>query len=108
MKAYAKNIRISPKKLRVVAEVVRGMKAEEALKFLKFAPRKGAGLLYKTVNSAVQNAVHNDKQKASDLVIDTLIITKGIVYKRGRPVSRGRMHPILKRTSNVRLELQVK
>lgn len=108
MKAYAKNIRISPKKLRVVAEVVRGMKAEEALKFLKFAPRKGAGLLYKTVNSAVQNAVHNDKQKPEDLFIDTLVITKGIVYKRGRPVSRGRMHPILKRTSNVRLELQVK
>lgn len=108
MKAYAKNIRISPKKLRVIAEVVRWMEAEEALKFLKFAPKKWAELLYKVVNSAVQNAVHNDKQKAEDLIIDTLIITKGIVYKRGRPVSRGRMHPILKRTSNVRLELQVK
>lgn len=108
MKAYAKNIRISPKKLRVVAEVVRGMQAEEALKFLKFAPRKGAGLLYKVVNSAVSNAVNNDNQKASDLLIDSLVISKGIVYKRGRPVSRGRMHPILKRTSNVRLELQVK
>jgi len=108
MKAYAKNIRISPKKLRVVAEVVRGMKTGEALDFLKFAPKKGAGLLHKVVNSAVQNAVHNDNQKADDLVIDTLIITKGIVYKRGRPVSRGRMHPILKRTSNIRLELQSK
>jgi len=63
MKAYAKNIRISPKKLRVVAEVVRGMKAGEALDFLKFAPKKGAGLLHKVVNSAVQNAVHNDNQK---------------------------------------------
>jgi large subunit ribosomal protein L22 len=108
MKAYAKNIRISPKKLRVVAEVVRGMQAEEALKFLKFAPRKGAGLLHKVVNSAVQNAVHNDNQNATDLYLSSLIITKGIVYKRGRPVSRGRMHPILKRTSNIRLELQVK
>ncbi len=108
MKANGKNIRISPKKLRVVAEIVRGMQAEEALKFLKFAPRKGADLLYKIVNSAVSNAVHNDKQKASELYIDTLVITKGIVYKRGRPVSRGRMHPILKRTSNIRLELQVK
>jgi len=108
MKANGKNIRISPKKLRVVAEVVRGMQAEEALKFLKFAPRKGADLLYKVVHSAVSNAVHNDKQKASELYLDTLIITKGIVYKRGRPVSRGRMHPILKRTSNIKLELQVK
>jgi len=40
MKAYAKNVRISPKKLRVVAEVIRGMKAEDAMKFLKFAPKK--------------------------------------------------------------------
>lgn len=108
MKANGKNIRISPKKLRVVAEVVRGMQAEEALKFLKFAPRKGADILYKIVFSAVNNAQHNDNQKVSDLYLDTLVITKGIVYKRGRPVSRGRMHPILKRTSNIKLELQVK
>ena len=108
MKAYAKNIRISPKKLRVVAEIVREMDTQEALNFLKFAPKKWADLLYKIVSSAVANAVHNDNQKASDLVIDSLVITKGIVYKRGRPVSRGRMHPILKRTSNVKLELQVK
>jgi len=108
MKAYGKNIRISPKKLRVVAEVVRGKKVDEALGFLKFAPKKGADILYKILFSAVKNAEHNDNQKASDLYLDTLIITKGIVYKRGRPVSRGRMHPILKRTSNIVLELQVK
>ncbi len=108
MKAYAKNIRISPKKMRVIAEVVREKSAQEALDFLKFAPKKGAGMLYKVVASAVANAVNNDNQKVEDLYIDTLVITKGIVYKRGRPVSRGRMHPILKRTTNVRLELKVK
>ena len=107
MKAYAKNVRISPKKLRVVAEVIRGMKAEEALKFLKFAPKKGADILYKILHSAVANAENNDNQKRAELKLDTLIVTKGIVYKRWRPVSRGRMHPILKRTSNVHLELQV-
>jgi large subunit ribosomal protein L22 len=108
MKANAKNLRISPKKLRVIAEVVRGMNAQEALKFLKFAPKKGADLMYKIVHSALHNATHNDSQNAADLYIDSLIINKGIVYKRGRPVSRGRMHPILKRTSNVKLELQIK
>lgn len=108
MKAYGKNIRISPKKLRVVAEVVRGKNAQEALGFLKFAPKKGADILYKVLHSAVANAVTNDSQKAEDLYINSLIITKGIVYKRGNPVSRGRMHAILKRTSNIRLELQVK
>lgn len=108
MKANGKNIRISPKKLRVVAEVLKWMSATEALNFLKFAPKKWADILYKIVHSAVNNAVHNDNQKLEDLVLDSLIITKGIVYKRGRPVSRGRMHPILKRTSNIKLELQVK
>lgn len=108
MKAYGKNIRISPKKLRVVAEVIRGKNAQEALDFLKFAPKKWADILYKVLFSAVKNAENNDSQKVSDLYIDTLIVTKGIVYKRGNPISRGRMHPILKRTSNIRLELQVK
>lgn len=108
MKAYGKNIRISPKKLRVVAEIVRGQKASEALSFLKFAPKKWADLLYKVLASAVANAVNNDNQKLSDLYISTLIINKWIVYKRWNSVSRGRMHPILKRTSNIKLELQVK
>lgn len=108
MKANATNIRISPKKLAVVAHVIRGMNANEALKFLKFAPKKWADILYKVVHAAVHNAQHNDNQESADLCINTLIITKGIVYKRGRPVSRGRMHPILKRTSNIKIELQVK
>ncbi len=108
MKAYGKNIRISPKKLRVVAEIVRGQNAEQALKFLKFAPTKWADLMYKILASAVANAENNDNQKLSTLYISTLSVNKGIVYKRWNPVSRGRMHPILKRTSNVKLELQVK
>lgn len=108
MKTYGKNIRISPKKLRVVAEVIRGQSANEALSFLKFAPKKWADLLYKLLFSAVKNAENNDNQKVSDLYISELVVNKGIVYKRWNPVSRGRMHPILKRTSNVKLELQVK
>lgn len=108
MKANGKNIRISPKKLRVVAEIVRGQDAEQALKFLKFAPTKWADLMYKILASAVANAENNDNQKLSTLYISTLSVNKGIVYKRWNSVSRGRMHPILKRTSNVKLELQVK
>ena len=108
MKAYGKNIRISPKKLRVVAEIIRWEKVTEALGFLKFAPKKWADILYKIVASAAANAQNNDGQKIEDLYIDSIIINKGIVYKRGNPVSRWRMHPILKRTSNIALELQVK
>ena len=108
MKAYGKNIRISPKKLRVVAEIIRGQDASEALTFLKFAPKKWADLLYKILASAIANAENNDNQKVETLHISTLIINKGIVYKRWNAVSRGRSHPILKRTSNIKLELQVK
>jgi len=108
MKAYGKNIRISPKKLRVVAAVIRGQSVSEALSFLKFAPKKWADILYKILHSAVANAQNNDGQKLENLYIDTVSVNKGIVYKRGNPVSRWRMHPILKRTSNIILELQVK
>jgi len=108
MKANLKNVRISPKKLRVSAEVVKWKNVEEALKFLRFAPNKGAKILYKVLFSAVKNAENNNSQEINNLYIWTLLITKGIVYKRWQPISRWRMHPILKRTSNVKLELQVK
>ena len=108
MKAYAKNIRISPKKLRVIAEVIRHKDAEEALKFLKHAPKKWAGLMHKVLSSAVANAVQNDSQELQNLKVGTLIVSKGVVYKRWNPISRWRMHPILKRTSCVKLELEVK
>ncbi len=108
MKAYWKNIRISPKKLRVVAEVIRNKDVVWALNFLKFAPKKWADILYKLLFSAVSNAENNDWQDKSNLVIDRLVVCKWIVYKRWQPVSRGRMHPILKRTSNVDVQLKVK
>ena len=108
MKAYWKNLRISPKKMRVIAEVIRDKDAEHALKFLKFAPKKWADLMYKVLLSAVSNAKENDSQTIENLKIGSLIISKGIVYKRWNPISRWRIHPILKRTSNVKLELQVK
>lgn len=108
MIAKGKNIRISPKKLRVIAEIIKGQKAEDALKFLKFAPKKWADLLYKVLASAIANAKHNDNQELSTLYIGTLSINKWIVYKRWNSISRWRMHPILKRTSNILLELQVK
>ena len=105
MKAIARNIRISPKKLAVVASIVRNKNAHEALALLKFMPKKGADILHKVLASAVANAVHNDSQSADSLKIASLVINKGIVYHRANPVSRGRSHAILKRTSNITIEL---
>jgi len=108
MKAIARNIRISPRKINVIATIVRGMDAKKALDTLRFMPNKGAALLYEVVKSAVSNATHNDMQELANLSLSIVNVTKGIVYKRGNPISRGRSHPILKRTSNVIVELKVK
>ena len=108
MKAHLRKIRISPKKTNIVAGLVRGKNVQDALNILKFTPKKAAQFLYKVVHSAVSNAENNNSQKASNLYISSLIINKWIVYKRSNPVSRGRAHKILKRTSNIALELQVR
>ena len=76
MKAYAKNIRISPKKINVVATIVRNMPAKKAQDVLKYMPNKSSGLLLKAINSAVANATNNDNQKLEDLVVSTVVITK--------------------------------
>jgi len=106
MKAYLKNERISPKKLRVIAEVIRGKEAKEAQDILKFMPKKGAKVMHKLLSSAIANAVHNDQAELESLKIHTVSVNKGVVYKRGHAVGRGRYHRLLKRTSNVILELE--
>lgn len=84
------------------------MKAKEALDTLRFMPKKGADIMYKVVASAVANATHNDSQNLTDLSIASVSVTQGLVYRRINPISRGRAHRILKRTSHVDLTLSVK
>lgn len=101
MKAIARHLRISPKKANLVAGLVRNKNAVDALAILKFTPKKAAKILYKVVKSAVSNASNNFKQKESDLVIREIVVTEGATFKRSVPISRGRMHPILKRNSHI-------
>ena len=101
MKAIANHIRISPKKANLVAGLVRNKNAVEALNILKFTPKKGAKLIYKVLHSAMANAENNFKQKREDLIIKEIIVTQGRTLKRSVPISRGRVHPILKRTSHI-------
>lgn len=107
MKSSVRNVRISPKKLNVIAYIIRGKTAQEALDMLRFMPKKGATIVYKVLKSAVHNAVHNDSQKMEDLKISSVVVSQGMMYKRINPVSRGRAHRILKRTSNVDITLSV-
>jgi len=108
MKALLKNTRISPKKANLVAGLVRGTMVEDALAQLRFTPKKAAKLLYKAIDSAASNAENNLKQNRGNLYIKEIVVTKGPTYKRGVPVSRGRQHPIMKRTAQIRVTVDVK
>ncbi len=108
MKSESNSLRISPKKMNLVAGMVREKDATVALNTLKFTPKKAAKLLYKAVKSAVSNAENNFKQDLSSLYIKEIIVTKGMTLKRNVPISRGRVHPILKRGAHIEVILGVK
>lgn len=106
MKAILRRIRISPKKANLIAALVRNKNAQEALDILKFTPKKAAKILKKVVESAIANAENNFKQNKDSLYIKEIIVTQGVTYKRSLPISRGRTHPILKRTSHITVKVE--
>lgn len=107
MKAIARNIRISPKKANLVAGLIRNTNAAQALDILKFTPKKGAKILYKVLHSAMANAENNFKQNRDSLMVKEIVVTQGPTMKRSVPVSRGRVHPILKRTSHITIQVGI-
>lgn len=108
MKAHLRRSRISPKKANIVAGLIRGKSAEEALELLKFTPKKAAKSLYKVLSSAVANAEANDAQNRSDLMVKSVIVNRGPFYKRFLPSARGRALPLNKPTSHITVELAKK
>jgi large subunit ribosomal protein L22 len=109
MEARAKRqyIRSSPRKMRIVADVVRGKNVQEALATLDFLPQKAAPIIRKTIQSAVSNLFdpnQNDDTRGIDeerLIVKTIMVDEAPVLKRFQPVSRGRAHRILKRSSHL-------
>ncbi len=108
MKAVVKSIRISPKKLNLMAQMVRGRDADKAIRMLELTSKKGAKILEKAVKSAVANATNNFKQEASNLIIQEILVSKAPTFKRWIPASRGRMSPILKRNSHLTVKIGIK
>src|SRR4030042_4457582 len=104
--AVSKNLRVSPKKVRLIAYNLRGKNAESALESLRFVPRKAATPLYKVLKSAIANAKNNFKLEIDHLKIKELLVDEGKTMKRYRPVSRGAAHQILKRTTNIKVVLE--
>jgi large subunit ribosomal protein L22 len=101
VRAVAKNVRGSPRKAGLVADVVRGKSVNEALAVLRFLPQRAARDLFKVVQSAAANAETNFNLDPNELYIVRVTADKGRTLKRFRPKARGRVGPILKRSSHL-------
>ena len=99
--AVARNLRISPQKLNLLAESIRGKTAEAALSELTFSKRRIAGDVKKTLQSAIANAENNHQLDVDRLFVAEATVGKGIVMKRFRPRARGRAGRIVKPFSNL-------
>ena len=107
-KAAARFIRISPRKIRLVMDQVRGKKVEKAINQLTFAPQKGARILKKLLNSAVANAEQDTNVDVDTLYIKQIYANEGPTLKRWRPRAQGRATRIRKRTSHLTVILDEK
>lgn len=102
-KAIARHIRIAPRKIRIVIDLIRGKNVGEAFAILKFTPKVGSEVLEKVLKSAIANAEHNYDLNTDALYVSQAFVDQGPTLKRIHPRSRGQAFKILKRTSHVTL-----
>ena len=100
-KAIAKYVRIAPRKVRIVMNLIRGKDVADAFAILKFTPKRGATLIEKVLKSAVANAENNFDMDADKLFVSTCFVDQGPTIKRYHPRSRGQAFSILKHTSHI-------
>lgn len=110
-KASHRYARVSARKIRPIADLVRGKFADEALEILKFQPQRGARILEKVIRSAMGNAQDPEQNRGkpvnvADLVVAEATVDGGPMFKRVRPRARGMAFMIKKRTSHVRIVLK--
>ena len=103
--AIAKRLQISPQKVRLVADQVRGKPVADALDILNFSTKKGAVLVKKTVESAIANAEHNEGLDVDDLRVSTIMVDEGPTLKRIKARAKGRADRILKRTCHITVKV---
>ena len=104
-KAITKYVRISPRKARLAAGMIRNMPVEEAILQLKYSGLKGGALLKKTLDSAIANAETQLDAKRESLIVNEVRIDEGPTMKRAKPKNRGGRVPIMKRTSHFTIVL---
>jgi large subunit ribosomal protein L22 len=101
--AFQKGVRISPRKVAVVAALVRGRSVEDALTILDFTPRRAAGPVKDAIKSAAANAEHNHSYKPGTLEITEISVTSGPRLKRYIPAARGRARRFQRKTSHIKV-----
>jgi large subunit ribosomal protein L22 len=106
MKAFLKNYRQSPRKVRLVADLVKGKGLPQALAELDFLSKRAGDPIKKLIKSAAANAKINCGTSEENLFIKSITVDKGHVMKRFQPASRDRAHPIRKKMSNVAVTLE--
>lgn len=106
--AKAKSIRISPRKVRLVADGIRNLSVAKALDVLAMTQKRGATVLNAVFKSAIANAVSNSKKSVDSLRIKAIEVLDGPAIKRFHPSTRGRVHPYKKRSSNIKIVLEAK
>ncbi len=106
--AIAKSVRMSPRKVRLVADAIRQLSIEQAFIVLEATQNRAAGPLAKTLQSAVANATTNNNLDRDNLIIDSILVNEGQALKRFHPSSRGRVHPYKKKSSHITIVLKEK
>jgi large subunit ribosomal protein L22 len=108
MKATLKNYRQSPRKVRLVTELIKGMNVSAAILQLQNTTKRASDPIIKLISSAAANARENFKMDPETLVVKSITVDKGVVLKRYRPRSRGMANPVHKHSSIVNVELAQK
>jgi large subunit ribosomal protein L22 len=103
VQAIAKGVQMSPRKVAVVAALVRGRSVDDALTILSHVPRRSAVPVRKAIESARANADHNHGYKPATLMITEIFVTPGARIKRYRPAAHGRALPFQKKSSHIRV-----
>jgi len=100
-KAVEKYIRMSPRKIRYVVDLIKSKSIEDAIDILSFTPRRAATVVKKAIQSAMANATENHDMEEDDLFISKILVNEGPTLKRFRPRARGRATRIRKRTAHL-------
>jgi large subunit ribosomal protein L22 len=106
--AVAKHVRMTPTKVRRVADLVRGLDVEQALTVLQFAPQAASEPVYKVVASAVANAETAESLRRNDLYVSQIFVDEGVTLRRIRPRAKGSASRILKRASHITVVVEPK